>query len=101
MRGDLTTGALTQLGSVSPPPPVNQGSLFFSLRAAATLSGIKAANEDVLLFDGNTGFSLSFDGSDVGLKNLRIDAFTWLYGNSLLLSFDSAGAVPGNPRDDR
>ncbi len=97
---DLITGALTQLGSVvssPPPPPVNQGSLFFSLRAAATLSGIKAANEDVLLFDGNTGFSLSFDGSDVGLKNLRVDAFTWLDGNSLLLSFDSAGAVPGVP----
>ncbi|HSF61940.1 MAG TPA: hypothetical protein VLA69_09615, partial [Gaiellaceae bacterium] len=37
------------------------------------------------------------DGSDVGLANFRIDAFTWLSPTSLLLSFDASGAVPGVP----
>ena len=38
---------------------------------------------------------MSFDGSDVGLAPLRIDAFSWLHAGSLLLSFDKEGTVPG------
>jgi hypothetical protein len=68
--------------------------LYFSLADVATLGGVTAENEDVLFFDG-TGFSLAFDGSDVNLGALRIDAFAWLDADSLLLSFDAAGAVPG------
>lgn len=51
-------------------------------------------NEDVLAFDGST-FAVAFDGSDVGLAPLRIDAFSWLDADSLLLSFDKEGTVPG------
>jgi hypothetical protein len=68
--------------------------LYFSLGATATVGGITAANEDVVFFDG-TGFSLYFDGSDVSLGSLRIDAFTRVDSNTLLLSFDAAGSVPG------
>jgi DNA-binding beta-propeller fold protein YncE len=93
---NATTGAITQLGAPpSPPPPVEQRALSFSLRGAATIGGVSAANEDILSFDGTTRFSLSFDGSDVGLGSLRIDAFSWLYADSLLLSFDAPGSVPG------
>jgi 6-phosphogluconolactonase (cycloisomerase 2 family) len=95
---DTTTGALTQLGApppLPPPPPPVQGVLSFTLRAGATVGGVAAANEDVLSFDGTAGFELSFDGSDVGLGSLRIDAFSWLDADSLLLSFDAAGSVPG------
>jgi calcineurin-like phosphoesterase family protein len=71
--------------------------LYFSVQTAATVGGVSAANEDVLLFDG-TSFSLAFDGSDVGIGALRIDAFSWLDADTLLLSFatDNA-AVPGIP----
>lgn len=89
---DPTTGALAQLGSPTPPPGGKRA--FLSVRATATLGGLTVANEDVLSFDG-TAFGLSFDGSDVGLATLRIDAFAWLDEDSLLLSFDAPGSVPG------
>jgi hypothetical protein len=73
----------------------NTGSpLYLSLVDAATVGGVTAENEDILYFDGSS-FSLAFDGSDVGLTNVRIDAFSWLSATSLLLSFDASGAVPG------
>jgi 6-phosphogluconolactonase (cycloisomerase 2 family) len=91
-----TTGALTQLGgSPPPPPPPGQPVLSFSLRDSATVGGVLVANEDILSFDGTTGFETSFDGSDVGLSTLRIDAFAWADADSLLLSFDAPGSVPG------
>ncbi len=92
---DETTGVLTQLGSTAPPPPppVDGGPLYVSLRAAAIVDGVAAANEDILYFDG-TSFSLYFDGSDVGIAPLRLDAFARLDTNELLLSFDAAGTVP-------
>jgi hypothetical protein len=42
-----------------------------------------------------TTFGLAFDGSDVGVTSFRIDAFSWVSATSLLLSFDTAGAIPG------
>jgi hypothetical protein len=67
--------------------------LYFSLRAAATVGGVSAANEDIVLFDGS--WSLAFDGSDVGLGSLRIDAFSWIDADTLLLSFDAPGSAGG------
>jgi 6-phosphogluconolactonase (cycloisomerase 2 family) len=95
---DQATGALAQLGAPPspppPPPPVEERALSFSLRGAATVGGVAAANEDIVSFDG-ARFRLSFDGSDVGLGSLRIDAFSWLDTDSLLISFDAPGSVPG------
>jgi hypothetical protein len=65
--------------------------LYFSLRAAATVGGVSAANEDIVFFDGS--WSLAFDGSDVGLGSRRIDAFSWIDADSLLLSFDEPASV--------
>ena len=94
---DPTTGALTQLGGSPPPPPPPppQPVLSFSLRDPTTVGGLVVANEDIVSSDGATGFETSFDGSDVGLSTLRIDAFAWLDADSLLLSFDAPGTVPG------
>ncbi len=68
--------------------------LYFSLLDPATVGGVAAENEDVVFFNGSA-FSLAFDGSDVGLTSLRIDAFSWVDANRVLLSFDVPGAVPG------
>ncbi len=89
-------GELTSLAEVVVTVnPVASGSpLYFSLANLATVGGVTAENEDVLFFDG-TDFSLAFDGSDVNIGALVIDAFAWLDANSLLLSFDAAGTVPG------
>ena len=75
--------------------PAQAGSpLYFSLFDVATVGTVTAENEDVVFFDG-TNFSLAFDGSDVGIAAFRIDAFSWIDVDSLLLSFDAPGAVPG------
>jgi len=86
----------TQAISVTVTNVVESGGspLFFSLLAAGSVGGVSAANEDIVFFDG-AGFALAFDGSDVGLAGLRIDAFSWVDATSLLLSFDTAGSFPG------
>ncbi|HEX2346332.1 MAG TPA: fibronectin type III domain-containing protein [Gaiellaceae bacterium] len=81
-----TAGASTQ---AAPRP------LYFSLLSDGTVGGLSVANEDVVFFDGVTTFGLAFDGSDVGVTSFRIDAFSWVSATSLLLSFDTAGAIPG------
>ncbi|HEU5265024.1 MAG TPA: beta-propeller fold lactonase family protein [Gaiellaceae bacterium] len=100
---DPTTGALTQLGAPPPPPPPSPSPspapppdqiLFLTLGSGTTVGGVRVANEDVLAFDG-ADVGVSFDGSDVGLAPLRIDAFSWLDADSLLLSFDKAATIPG------
>ncbi len=89
-------GELTSLDEVvvTVNPPAQGAPLHFSLADLATVGGVTAENEDVVFFDG-TSFSLAFDGSDVGIATFRIDAFAWLDADSLLLSFDVAGTVPG------
>ena len=70
--------------------------LYFAVTSAVTLGGIPIANEDVVYFDGAT-FSHAFDGSDVGITNLSIDALTRISAGSILLSFTADTAVPGIP----
>ena len=56
---------------------------------AASLS-----DEDIVFFDG-TGFSLYFDGSNVGLAGLNLNAFTLPDTGGILLSFSAAASIPG------
>jgi uncharacterized protein YjiK len=89
--------SLSDVQAIAVTVTENAGSpLYFSLVDVATVGGVTAENEDVLYFDG-TSFGLAFDGSDVGLANFRIDAFSWLSTTSLLLSFDASDTVPGVP----
>jgi hypothetical protein len=50
--------------------------------------------EDVVIFDG-TGFEQAFDGSDVGLAGLDVDAFTLLPNGRMLLSVSAPAPIPG------
>jgi hypothetical protein len=79
--------------------PATGAPLYFSLLNLATVGGVTADNEDVVFFDGSS-FSLAFDGSDVGLASLRIDAFSWFGPTTLLLSFDGAGTIGAVAFDD-
>jgi 6-phosphogluconolactonase (cycloisomerase 2 family) len=95
---DPATGALTQPSSTPPPPPPpppTERTIFVSLRDATTVGGVAIANEDVVSFADTGASSMVFDGSDVGLASLRIDALDRLDEDSLLLSFDQPGSVPG------
>lgn len=69
--------------------------LYFSVGKAQTLNGLSVTREDIIAWDGNAGFSIVFDGSDVGLTGVTIDAFTFVNETEILLSFASPEAVPG------
>jgi hypothetical protein len=69
--------------------------MHLSLTASATLGGVTVANEDIFAWDGASGFSMVFDGSDVGVGGFSMNAFAILPGNRIAMSFTSAGSVPG------
>ena len=69
--------------------------LYFSLLNSATVGGVSAANEDILAQDVNGNFRKLFDGSDVGLSALTLDAFDVISANQILLSFTAATNIPG------
>jgi hypothetical protein len=68
--------------------------LYFALAAGGTVGGFAVANEDVIAWN-DSGFSLVFDGSDVGVGGLVVDALARIGADQLLLSFSAAGTVPG------
>jgi hypothetical protein len=78
--------------TVSPAP--TSAPVYFSVQTATTVGGVAVGNEDIVYFDGS-GFSLRFDGSDVGISTLTIDGFAWLDADSLLFSFTADKDVPG------
>jgi hypothetical protein len=62
------------------------------LGANGTVGGLNVANEDIVFRNGST-FSLYFDGSDLGLAALNIDAFARISANELLLSFGATATI--------
>jgi hypothetical protein len=76
------------------PVPTPGGPFYFSLSSAATIGGVSAQNEDIISWDGSS-YSLFFDGTDVGLSNFAIDAFSVIAPDQVLLSFTGAGTIPG------
>jgi uncharacterized protein YjiK len=82
-----------------PPGPV---SLFLSLTNNATVGGVSSADEDILSFDGSS-WARFFDGSQVGLGSVDLDAFYLLDADSILMSFGSQITIPSlgvvNPYD--
>jgi len=88
------TPTQTPTTTPTPTPPPGTTSLYLSLAYDGAVGGLAAANEDVVAFDGS-GFSVYFDGSDVGLGSLAIDAFAITSPDEILFSFSEPGAVPG------
>jgi hypothetical protein len=68
--------------------------LYFAIAEGGTVGGLSAANEDVVSWNGSS-FSILFDGSDVGIDGLAVDAFARIGPDELLLSFSTPGTVPG------
>ncbi len=77
--------------TVGAEPPA----IFVSLGTATTIGAIAVDDEDVIGFNPGGFASVQFDGSDVGLGGLAIDAFANLGDGSLVLSFTEPGSVPG------
>ena len=82
----------------APPESEPEMVFYFSLGydGAVGDSRLRVANEDIVAFDG-TDFRIYFDGSDVGLGGLRLNAFAVLNEREILMSFSAASSVPGIP----
>ncbi|HEX6868747.1 MAG TPA: hypothetical protein VF119_08065 [Candidatus Limnocylindrales bacterium] len=74
---------------------VEPAKAFLSVATAGTVGGVAATDEDVVAVGADDAAVLYFDGSDVGLGGLAIDAFATLDDGSLLFSFTAPGSVPG------
>jgi subtilisin family serine protease len=77
----------------APPPPELLLSISASgIRTLGSLTGVR--DEDVVRFDG-ADFAMVFDGSDVGVGSVDVDAVSMGDAGSLLLSFDAPVTIPG------
>jgi RHS repeat-associated protein len=77
------------------PVPGSEELLYLSSTTGGTVGGVAFADEDVLAFNRSTSqWSLYFDGSDVGLGAVDVDAFEIMSDGSLLLSTDVAVTLP-------
>ena len=73
-----------------PPPPPPAAVYYLSFIVAAGWDGPAYDDEDVLRYQTGSGtWAMFFDGSDVGLGAVDVDAFAVLADGSLLLSVDA------------
>ncbi len=83
------------------PPTPETESLLFSLKNNQTLGGVSFRREDIVEYNlTDQSFSKFFDGSDVGLKGFRIDAFEVIDDNEILFSFERPKNINGIQVDD-
>ena len=85
--------------SVTLDNPAGDPILLFSLGTGVTLGGIAFANEDIVAAS-STQFSKYFDGSDVGLSSLTLDAFALLSETTIVMSFTGSATIGGLSVDD-
>ena len=94
IAGGFYSDPATATITVEPGPPPEPVPVYFALEARATFGTMNVQVEDVVVFDGNR-FRRFFDGSDVGVRRLPIDALAVVSENEILISFATAAAVPG------
>ena len=78
------------------PAASTSSMIYLSSSANGTVGGVAFRDEDILAYDPNTDrWSLAFDGSDVGLGGVDVDALAVLSDGSLLLSTDNPVTLSG------
>ncbi len=75
-------------------PPYSYHPLLLSFTSSQTIGGVTSDDEDILSFDGHN-WLMVFDGSDVGLSNTDLFAFSILDDDTILMSFRNAFTVNG------
>ncbi len=94
------SGATDNAGNATSPASVSYtvqpGQIVFYLSSAGKgmVGGVRYQDEDILRYSPATGWSLFFDGSDVGVANTDLDAFHLLDDGSILMSFEQAFNLP-------
>ncbi|MCI0400316.1 MAG: hypothetical protein L0Z68_03310, partial [Gammaproteobacteria bacterium] len=89
--GELATSDDT---TVTVQPPIDVATFYVTSSSGDTVSGISFKDEDILAYDVPTGgWSMHFDGSDVGLSG-NVDDFHINADGTILLSMTSAVTIP-------
>ena len=70
------------------------GAFLVSPSGSGTVGGVAFAPADILKFDPATGWSMVFDGSDVGITK-NVTAFEVLDNGHILMSFAAKQVIPG------
>ncbi len=65
---------------------------FFSLDIKTEINGVEYRDEDIVVFDGG-GLRTYFDGSDVGVGDIDVDAFDVIGDKQILLSFSTPTTI--------
>lgn len=99
------TPVSTATATSSPTPtstaPSPNGSYYFSFASDGEVDGLSFADEDILRFDpAGGGWSLFFDGSDVGLSRNNVDGFHLRPDGTLLISLAKPFQPAGMPKFD-
>ncbi len=69
---------------------------YVSASASGTVVGIVYQDEDILAYNTTSGtWSTYFDGTDVGLSSVNVDAFTLMSDGSILLSLNTSLSITG------
>lgn len=87
----------TMLISVNAPQTTT---VLVSSSTGGTVGGVRFADEDILSVDATGVWSMYFDGSDVGLGSVDLDAAERLADGRILLSTDSPVVLGGLSYDD-
>jgi hypothetical protein len=89
---------LTPTSTATPTPtPVTAPVIYYlSASASGTVQGIAFQDEDILAYDTTSGtWSTYFDGTDVGLSSVNVDAFEVMSDGSILLSLNASLSITG------
>ena len=84
------TGTVVTPPTATPTSTPNAPAAVINLSSSSngTVSGLSYKDEDILSYTGSSGWSMLFDGSDVGVGNTDVDAFHLMADGSILMSFD-------------
>lgn len=93
---DENDGRLYEVSlDASSPPSAGPIYLSHAANTSTVFPGLgQTADEDILYFDGNN-WSLYFDGSDVGLSGVDLNAFTRMDADTILMSFMQPVTIAG------
>ena len=94
ITGNPVMGAEAALNAAAPPPS-SESPLYLSVKDGGTFgaNSLAVEDEDVISFDG-ADFHMHFDGSDMGLAALEIDAMNILSDTEVLMSFSKNTSCP-------
>ena len=94
-----STNTPTPTATPTPTSTPSSNPLYLSLASNGSVGGVAANDEDILWFNGAT-WAMYFDGSDVGVGGVDVDAITIIDADTILMSFDKAVTIGTLAVDD-